>query len=50
MATFFLVKPIDMSKSSRLMWHDVPNRGGRLTIAAAERRDGDIGLEQRLAG
>ncbi len=31
MATFFLVKPIDMSKSSRLMWHDVPNRGGRLT-------------------
>ena len=28
-ASFFLVKPIDMSKSSRLMWHDVPNRGGR---------------------
>ena len=26
-ASFFLVKPIDMSKSSRLMWHDVPNRG-----------------------
>src|SRR5213596_422259 len=31
-ATFFLVKPIDMLKSSRLMWHDVPNRGRRLTI------------------
>ena len=32
MATFFLVKPIDMSKSSHLMWHDVPNRGGRITL------------------
>src|SRR6266446_5826697 len=30
MASFQLVKPIDMSKSSRLMWHDVPNRGGRV--------------------
>ena len=28
-ATFFMVKPIDMSKSSHLMWQDVPNRGGR---------------------
>ena len=36
-ASFFLVKPIDLSKSSRLMWHDVPNRGGRLTIVEAER-------------
>src|SRR5437870_6970673 len=43
-ASFFLVKPIDMSKSSRLMWHDVPNRGRRVTIVAAERRLGDIGL------
>src|SRR6516164_2170696 len=32
MATFQIVKPIDMSKASHLMWHDVPNRGGRLTI------------------
>ena len=38
-ASFFLVKPIDMSKSSRLMWHDVPNRGGRVTIAPAERSE-----------
>ena len=45
MATFFLVKPIDMSKSSRLMWHDVPNRGGRLTIVAASRMDGDVGFQ-----
>src|SRR6266478_10146570 len=37
MASFQLVKPIDMSKSSHLMWHDVPNRGRRLTIVPAER-------------
>src|SRR5688572_21471179 len=43
-ATFFLVKPIDMSKSSGLMWHDVPNRGGRITIVATERNMGDVGL------
>ena len=32
-ASFFLVKPMDMSKSSHLMWQDVPNRGGRITIS-----------------
>ncbi|HKY90962.1 MAG TPA: hypothetical protein VJM11_07975, partial [Nevskiaceae bacterium] len=31
-ATFQIVKPIDMSHASGLMWHDVPNRGGRITI------------------
>src|SRR5439155_15118590 len=49
-ASFFLVKPIDMSKSSRLMWHDVPNRGRRVTIVAAERRLGDIGLSSGWQG
>lgn len=49
-ATFFLVKPIDMSKSSRLMWHDVPNRGGRLTLAAASRMEGDVGLSSGWQG
>ena len=33
-ATFFLVKPIDMSKASGLLWQDVPNRGGRITISS----------------
>src|SRR6266702_4533436 len=28
-ASFFIVKPVDMLQSSGLMWHDVPNRGGR---------------------
>ena len=49
-SSFFLVKPIDMSKSSRLMWHGVPNRGGRLTIPEAERMLGDIGLSSGWQG
>jgi hypothetical protein len=50
MATFFIVKPVDMTKSSHLMWHDVPNRGGRITINVAERNLGDIGLSSGWQG
>ncbi len=50
MATFFLVKPIDMSKASGLLWQDVPNRGGRITISADLRRNGDIGLSSGWQG
>jgi hypothetical protein len=50
MATFFMVKPIDMSKSSHLLWQDVPNRGGRITLAVASRNDGDIGLSSGWQG
>jgi hypothetical protein len=49
-STFFLVKPIDMSKSSRFMWHDVPNRGGRITISVFDRNNGDIGLSSGWQG
>src|SRR2546425_3142614 len=49
-ASFYLVKPIDMSKSSHLMWQDVPNRGGRVTIVPAERSTGDIGLSSGWQG
>src|SRR5436190_4304572 len=49
-SSFFLVKPIDMSKSSHLMWQDVPNRGGRITIPASQRNDGDIGLSSGWQG
>jgi len=49
-ATFFIVKPIDLSKSSHLLWHDVPNRGGRITINVAERNFGDIGLSSGWQG
>jgi Alpha/beta hydrolase domain len=49
-ATFYLVKPVDMARGSRLMWHDVPNRGGRVTINVAERAFGDIGLSSGWQG
>ncbi len=50
MATFFIVKPVDMSKASGLVWHDVPNRGGRITIGLAERNFGDVGLSSGWQG
>ena len=49
-ATFFLVKPIDLSKSSHLLWHGVPNRGGRLSLGVDERHYGDIGLSSGWQG
>jgi hypothetical protein len=50
MATFFLVKPIDMLKASGLMWQDVPNRGGRITISSELRGLGDVGLSSGWQG
>jgi hypothetical protein len=49
-ATFQIVKPVDMAKASHLMWHDVPNRAGRLTIVPIERANGDIGLSSGWQG
>jgi hypothetical protein len=49
-ATFHIVKPIDMSKTSGLMWHDVPNRGGRINISTDLRTQGDIGLSSAWQG
>jgi hypothetical protein len=49
-ATFQLVKPIDMTKASGLMWQDVPNRGGRLTIVDIEKSFGDVGLSSGWQG
>ena len=50
MATFFVVKPIDMSRSSHVLWEDVPNRGGRITIGTFDRNNGDIGLSAGWQG
>lgn len=49
-ASFFIVKPVDMSKSSGLLWHDVPNRGGRITISSDLRTQGDIGVSSGWQG
>ena len=48
--TFFLVKPVDMAQASGFMWHDVPNRGGRIAIVVAERNFGDVGLSSAWQG
>jgi hypothetical protein len=49
-ASFQLVKPIDMSKSSRLMWQFAPNRGGRINPGVEERNVGDVGLSSGWQG
>src|SRR5205814_305455 len=49
-ASFFLVKPVDMSRASGLMWHDVPNRGGRITITPDLRNLNDVGLSSGWQG
>jgi hypothetical protein len=49
-ATFFIVKPVDMSAASGLMWHDVPNRGGRITITGDLRAQRDVGLSSGWQG
>ena len=49
-ATFQLVMPSDPAKLSGLMWHDVPNRGGRITIVPVERNVGDVGLSSGWQG
>jgi len=49
-ASFVLTKPVDMSQASGMMWHDVPNRGTPITIVAAERNFGDVGLASAWQG
>ena len=49
-ASFFIVKPVDMSKASGLLWHDVPNRGGRITITSDLRAQGDVGISSGWQG
>ena len=49
-ATFVITKPIDMSKASGLMWHDVPNRGRPVLLDASERAFGDIGIASAWQG
>jgi hypothetical protein len=49
-ASFFIVKPVDVSQASGLMWHDVPNRGGRITITSDLHAQGDVGLSSGWQG
>jgi hypothetical protein len=42
--SFTITKPVDLSRASGFLWHDVPNRGGNFIMPAVERELGDIGL------
>ena len=50
MASFSIVKPADNANISGILWHDVPNRGGRIVINVAERGLGDVGLSSAWQG
>ena len=43
-ASFRIRKPVDMSSTSGLMWHDVPNRGGNVALSADLFAAGDLHL------
>src|SRR3954471_16528764 len=49
-ASFVLVKPLDGTAFSGLMWHDVPNRGGRIIISSDLRAQRDVGLSSGWQG
>jgi hypothetical protein len=49
-ATFVITRPIDTSKASGMMWHDVPNRGRPVILSAQERELGDVGLASAWQG
>jgi hypothetical protein len=48
--SFALVFPKDPGRISGLMWHDVPNRGGRLILTSDLRAQGDLGLSSGWQG
>ena len=43
-ATWVIARPIDRSKASGLLWHEVPNRGRPVAFGADELELGDISL------
>jgi Alpha/beta hydrolase domain len=49
-ATFVITRPIDMSKASGMLWHEVPNRGRPVLLSTQEREFGDIGLASAWQG
>src|SRR5436190_20059683 len=49
-ASFVIYKPVDMSRASGLLWHDVPNRGRVFPFAPQERAFGDVMLASGWQG
>ncbi len=49
-ASFLILKPVEMSQASGMMWHDVPNRGRVFPFAPQERAFGDVMLASAWQG
>jgi hypothetical protein len=49
-ASFVIYKPVDMSKASGLLWHEVPNRGRVFPYATQEMAFGDVDLASAWQG
>jgi hypothetical protein len=49
-ATFVITKPVDNSRASGMLWHEVPNRGRPVLLSVQEREFGDIGLASAWQG
>ena len=49
-ASFVITRPVDMTKASGMLWHEVPNRGRPVLLSEQEREFGDIGLATAWQG
>ena len=49
-ASFVIYKPVDMTRASGMLWHDVPNRGRVFAYAPQEQAFGDIMLASGWQG
>lgn len=49
-SSFVIYKPVDATRASGLMWHDVPNRGRVFPFAPQERAAGDVMLASAWQG
>src|SRR6267378_1686100 len=49
-ASWVLSLPVDASRISGVMFHDVPNRGGPIQVAVQERNFGDVNLASAWQG
>jgi hypothetical protein len=49
-ATFTITAPVDLTKASGLVWHDVPNRGGKVGLTSDLKGVHDIELDSGWQG
>ena len=49
-ATFTITAPVDLSQASGVVWHDVPNRGGKVALTSDLKGVHDIELDSAWQG